>query len=129
MRRCSAPAGMIDQDEAGKICGGLEQISAGSGVRRSADRPLRRGYPYLYRGGELTQRLGDAGKRLHTARSRNDQVALDVRLICGSSATPCTVSCRTWYRSCVKRLPNMLSAVMPGYTHLQRAQPSLLAII
>ena len=43
--------GVIDKDEAGKICIGLEQILPGPGVRRSADRSLRRGYPHLYRGG------------------------------------------------------------------------------
>ena len=71
----------------------------------------------------LTARIGDAGKRLHTARSRNDQVALDFRMyvreqiptIVGQLLELETVLC--------KQAKQYQSAVMPGYTHLQRAQP------
>ena len=62
-----------------KICAGLRQIQEEPEKAARSPSIGRRGYPHLYRG-ELTARIGDAGKRLHTARSRNDQVALDVRL-------------------------------------------------
>ena len=76
---------------------------------------------------ELTRRVGDAGKRLHTARSRNDQVALDLRMYlrdeCDEIITLlmqlCAVLC--------EKAGGHLETVMPGYTHLQRAQPITLA--
>ncbi len=72
---------------------------------------------------ELTSRIGDAGKRLHTARSRNDQVALDIRMylrkevdmLIGLLTKFCTVLC--------DKADEYYDTVMPGYTHLQRAQP------
>ncbi len=76
---------------------------------------------------ELTKRIGDAGKRLHTARSRNDQVALDVRLYLRDEAA----AVRTLLLKLLETLCDLagehLETVMPGYTHLQRAQPVTLA--
>lgn len=73
--------------------------------------------------GELTRRIGDAGKRLHTARSRNDQVALDIRL---NLLKECD-SIDELLRQLIGVLADMgekyADAVMSGYTHLQRAQP------
>ena len=71
----------------------------------------------------LTQRLGDVGKRLHTARSRNDQVALDIRLYLREEIATIV----TWVRQLIAAVTNKAEqykdAIMPGYTHLQRAQP------
>ncbi len=73
--------------------------------------------------GELTARVGDAGKRLHTGRSRNDQVALDDRLYLRSLAAPLRAQlCELISVLCAKA-EQYADAVMPGYTHLQRAQP------
>lgn len=72
---------------------------------------------------ELTRRIGDDGKKLHTARSRNDQVALDLRLYLRKE----TVEVVSLTKSLIKAVADVAEAhaetVMPGYTHLQRAQP------
>ena len=72
---------------------------------------------------ELTRRIGDAGKRLHTARSRNDQVALDLRLYMREQAIDITSQLRDLVAVIVKKAEENTDAIMPGYTHLQRAQP------
>ncbi len=72
---------------------------------------------------ELTRRIGDAGKRLHTARSRNDQVALDLRLYMREQAISITAQLRDLVTVIVKKAEENTDAIMPGYTHLQRAQP------
>ena len=72
---------------------------------------------------ELTRRIGDAGKRLHTARSRNDQVALDLRLYMREQAIDITSKLRDLVAVIVKQAEENTDAIMPGYTHLQRAQP------
>ena len=72
---------------------------------------------------ELTARIGDAGKRLHTARSRNDQVALDLRLYLRDRVSEIRKKlCDLCFVICEKAEEGA-DAVMPGYTHLQRAQP------
>ena len=71
----------------------------------------------------LTQRLGDVGKKLHTARSRNDQVALDIRMYLRQEADEITTLTKTLLQSIVNKAEQYKSAIMPGYTHLQRAQP------
>src|SRR5699024_10007615 len=73
--------------------------------------------------GELTARIGDAGKRLHTARSRNDQVALDVRLTLRKDVAALQAQLKDLVRVLCKKAEQYAGAVMPGYTHLQRAQP------
>ena len=73
--------------------------------------------------GELTARIGDAGKRLHTGRSRNDQVALDDRLYLRSLAGPLRAQLTELIRVLCSKAEEYADAVMPGYTHLQRAQP------
>jgi len=72
---------------------------------------------------ELTSRIGDAGKRLHTARSRNDQVALDTRMYVRKHLAEIKDSVLTLIWAIEKKAENHLESVMPGYTHLQRAQP------
>lgn len=71
----------------------------------------------------LTERIGDAGKRLHTARSRNDQVALDVRLYLKSKVEEELAGVRELARALVALAEDNLDTIMPGYTHLQVAQP------
>ena len=72
----------------------------------------------------LTQRIGDAGKRLHTARSRNDQVAVDTRLYVKEEIPVLIGKVLDLERVLVKKAKAHLDTVMPGYTHLQRAQPT-----
>ena len=76
---------------------------------------------------ELTARIGDVGKRLHTARSRNDQVALDVRMYLRDEITAIRGQIRDLVEVLAKQAEQNQDAIMPGYTHLQRAQPITLA--
>ncbi|MBE6609613.1 MAG: argininosuccinate lyase [Ruminococcaceae bacterium] len=71
----------------------------------------------------LTERIGDAGKRLHTARSRNDQVALDTRMYVRNYYCEIKASLLKLIAVIEKKAEMHLESVMPGYTHLQRAQP------
>ena len=73
----------------------------------------------------LTQRLGDVGKKLHTARSRNDQVALDLRMYLRSEIDEIDVLVKDVIDAIIEQAEKNKSVIMPGYTHLQRAQPIL----
>ena len=71
----------------------------------------------------LTERIGDTGKKLHTARSRNDQVALDLRLYLRDEIAEITAALKKLALTVVGKAEENKAAIMPGYTHLQRAQP------
>jgi len=73
----------------------------------------------------LTERLGDVGKKLHTARSRNDQVALDLRLYLRDEATEVLSLIKGVIKALAEKAEENTDVIMPGYTHLQRAQPIL----
>src|SRR5205085_11457495 len=73
----------------------------------------------------LTNRTGGAGAKLHTARSRNDQVALDLRLYVKTQIKQVLRSIKTLQASLLRLAKKHSDLVMPGYTHLQRAQPIL----
>lgn len=73
--------------------------------------------------GELTRRIGDAGKRLHTGRSRNDQVALDIRLYLKKAVPQVMKLVEELMEALDSKAQEYKDAIMPGYTHLQRAQP------
>jgi argininosuccinate lyase len=72
---------------------------------------------------ELTKRLGETGKRLHTARSRNDQVALDIRMYLKDETKEIEVLVKELAETLCDIAEEHTETVMPGYTHLQRAQP------
>lgn len=76
---------------------------------------------------ELTARIGQAGKKLHTGRSRNDQVAVDLRLYTKEAVQTIQPLILDLISMLIQRSKEHLTAVMPGYTHLQRAQPVTLA--
>ena len=71
----------------------------------------------------LTQRLGDVGKKLHTARSRNDQVALDIRMYLRNEIDEITGYVKSLIAAVTEKAELYSDTIMPGYTHLQRAQP------
>ena len=73
----------------------------------------------------LTQRLGDVGKKLHTARSRNDQVALDLRMYLREEVDEITELVKDVIHAILEQAQANKTVIMPGYTHLQRAQPIL----
>jgi len=72
---------------------------------------------------ELTKRIGDTGKKLHTARSRNDQVALDIRLYLRDKCEEIVELIKELALTVADKAEENKSVIMPGYTHLQRAQP------
>ena len=72
---------------------------------------------------ELTRRIGDNGKKLHTARSRNDQVALDLRLYLRKECGSIREKLLTLLSSVTDKAEECKEMILPGYTHLQRAQP------
>ena len=71
----------------------------------------------------LTERIGDTGKKLHTARSRNDQVALDIRMWTKTQSDVIIGKIKTLVAALADKADEYKDAIMPGYTHLQRAQP------
>ena len=73
----------------------------------------------------LTQRLGDVGKKLHTARSRNDQVALDIRMYLRGEIDGIAGLVKAVIEAIIAQAQKNMGVIMPGYTHLQRAQPIL----
>src|SRR5512137_1752693 len=75
----------------------------------------------------LTEKIGDIAGKLHTARSRNDQVAVDLRLFCKEAIAEAIEGLRELQSALLDVAEANKSVVMPGYTHLQRAQPLLLA--
>ena len=75
----------------------------------------------------LTKKIGDAGAKLHTARSRNDQVALDTRMYCRAEVKELLKLIATMQKALIKTAERYQDAVVPGYTHLQRGQPVLFA--
>ncbi len=75
----------------------------------------------------LIEKIGEVGGKLHTARSRNDQVALDMRLFVKGAISETLAKLRTFQQALISVAENNKSVIMPGYTHLQPAQPVLLA--
>ena len=115
-------AGIIEQSESEKIICGLEEILADikSGALQ-IDMEAEDIHTFIE--GELTARLGQAGKRLHTARSRNDQVALDIRLTLRKEITEIEEKVKELISVICDKAEENKKTIMPGYTHLQRAQP------
>ena len=75
----------------------------------------------------LTKRIGGAGRKLHTARSRNDQIALDLRLYVKAEVAEISLRLRQFQSAALDLAEKHLDVIMPGYTHLQRAQPIFFA--
>ncbi|NCO75916.1 MAG: argininosuccinate lyase [Cyanobacteria bacterium] len=75
----------------------------------------------------LTEIVGDVGKKLHTARSRNDQVGTDIRLYLRDQIQQIQGLLRNWQQALLNHAQNHIETLIPGYTHLQRAQPISLA--
>ena len=118
--------GIIPMEESLKIIAGLRAILSdieGGGVEFSLDNEdIHMNIESI-----LTQRIGDAGKRLHTGRSRNDQVAVDFRLYVKQEIPKIIGMLLDLEEVLIRKAESNLDAVMPGYTHLQRAQPTTFA--
>ena len=118
--------GIIEPHEAEKIIEGLQAILADIEAGQ-VEFSLDNEDIHMNIEAELTSRIGDTGKRLHTARSRNDQVAVDFRLYVKKEIPKIIDMVLALEGVLVKKAEETLDAVMPGYTHLQRAQPTTLA--
>ena len=114
--------GIISSQDADQIIENLEAIlsdlQSGSLSIDPASEDI-----HMFVEAELTRRIGDVGKRLHTARSRNDQVALDIRLYLREETEKILVLLRELLVTVKDKALSHKAAIMPGYTHLQRAQP------
>ena len=121
-----AEQGIISQKDADDISAGLKgilaDIEAGKLHFGSEAEDV-----HMAIEGELTRRIGDAGKRLHTGRSRNDQVAVDLRLYLKSEIAEIRGMVLSLIRELLSIAENNEGTVMPAYTHLQRAQPTTFA--
>jgi argininosuccinate lyase len=115
---------IISARDAHKIVRGLKavqrEIEAGKFVFSSADEDIHMNIER-----RLTEKIGAAGGKLHTARSRNDQVALDMRLYLREEVTLIVQALQALQRELARAAKRHIDVIMPGYTHLQRAQPVL----
>ena len=114
--------GIITEEESGAIITGLE------GILRDLDSgklafDMSAEDIHMFVEQELTNRIGDVGKKLHTARSRNDQVALDIRMYLRDETDEITLLLKELINSLCNKAEQYKQSIMPGYTHLQRAQP------
>src|SRR5712692_3639867 len=122
-----AAAGILTEDESSKIATGLREI-----LRRARE---EKGYldsrdaedVHSFVEAELVEGIGDTGYKLHTGRSRNDQVATDLRLFLRGEIDAIRELIRDLQRALVELAEANRDCVIPGYTHLQRAQPILFA--
>ena len=117
-----AAQGILTQEDCDEITAGLEGIlndldSGALAIDGQAEDI------HMFVEAELTKRIGDTGKRLHTARSRNDQVAVDLRMYLRDEAGQITALLRGLIAAVLKQAKENTDAILPGYTHLQRAQP------
>ncbi len=113
--------GIVSQAESETICEGLRGIL---GEIESGALPIEGAEDiHSFVEGELVKRIGDTGKKLHTARSRNDQVATDMRLYARDSAQTAKHLLTELIQTLLHLSEENLGTVMPGFTHLRKAQP------
>jgi argininosuccinate lyase len=117
-----AAQGIISADDLAQIVRGLNEIKSEIESGALLIDPNAEDI-HTFVEGELTARIGQAGKRLHTARSRNDQVALDIRLYLKKECDAVYAQLTELIGVICNKAQKYSGTVMPGYTHLQRAQP------
>lgn len=117
---------IISVDDRDKIIAGLSGILADIDSKRLAISEDAEDI-HMFVEAELTKRIGEVGKRLHTARSRNDQVALDLRMYLRDENQLVKKMLLQLIEVIANKAKNYSDVIMPGYTHLQRAQPILFA--
>ena len=114
--------GIISMEDSLELIGGLKEILADIDSGKLEFDPNAEDI-HMFIEAELTKRLGDVGKRLHTSRSRNDQVALDIRLYLRDEIKEIKALVKQLIETLCKIAKEHADTIMPGYTHLQRAQP------
>lgn len=117
-----AAKGFLSGADLAAITSGLEDILAELDSGTLAIDPTAEDIHMFVEAG-LTRRIGDAGKRLHTARSRNDQVATDLRLYLRDACSSLQDQIKALLEAIYEQAKANQDAILPGYTHLQRAQP------
>ena len=122
-----AGAGVITGDEAAAITGGLVEMLAAADSNDAIFEGSDAEDVHSFIEGKLIAAIGDAGRKLHTGRSRNDQVATAFRLWLRDEIDAIADLVRDTQTSIVELAARHADAVMPGYTHLQRAQPVMFA--
>ena len=113
---------IISKEDSKKIIDGLKEILADI-ENGTLEFDMTAEDIHMFIEAELTNRLGDVGKRLHTARSRNDQVAVDIRLYLREQIAEIIGLLKELIETLCRLAKENVETVMPGYTHLQRAQP------
>ncbi len=121
-----AKQGIISEKEAKIITEGLAFIAEEIGQGKFQFNPELEDI-HMNIEARLIEKIGEAGGKLHTARSRNDQVALDLRLFTKEAISSTLVRLREFQQALISLAEANRGVIMPGYTHLQRAQPVLLA--
>lgn len=124
--RMLAKCGIISEDDAEKIVRGLKEILADIEAGKF-DFSVDLEDIHMNIEKRLTDAIGEAGGRLHTARSRNDQVALDTHLYIRREVVAVQKEIENLQRALIETAEKNKDVIMPGYTHLQRAQPILFA--
>ncbi|MBQ9124760.1 MAG: argininosuccinate lyase [Acholeplasmatales bacterium] len=114
--------GIISEDDSKLICKTLSEILEDI-KNGNLELDLEAEDIHMFIEAELTNRIGEVGKRLHTSRSRNDQVALDVRMHLRKEANEVMALILDLINAIIEIAKNNKETIMPGYTHLQRAQP------
>ncbi|MEE0809074.1 MAG: argininosuccinate lyase [Acutalibacteraceae bacterium] len=117
-----ADCGIIAADDAELIIKTLEEILSDINSGK-LDIDLKSEDIHMFIEQELTARIGDTGKKLHTARSRNDQVALDIRMYLREKCDEISDLLCELIKTLTEKAEEYKVVIMPGYTHLQRAQP------
>ncbi len=120
-------AGVLTEEEAGKIKEGLETILERGLADAGYFDEMDSEDIHSFVEGRLVEMIGDAGRKLHTSRSRNDQVATDLRLWLREAIDKLLNRVRSTQEALLDLAEKNSDAVLPGYTHLQRAQPVLFA--
>jgi argininosuccinate lyase len=124
--RMLAKQGIITSAEGEQIVAGLSEILAEIEAGKFEFDPALEDI-HMAIEARLTSQLGEVGKKVHTARSRNDQVALDVRLYLAGEVEGLIADLRNLRLAGIRLAHQHVAAILPGYTHLQRAQPILFA--
>ena len=114
--------GIISKEDEEKIIDGLTEILEDIELGKLEFDPEAEDI-HMFVEAKLTEKIGDSGKKVHTARSRNDQVALDLKRYVKDEIITLKELVKNLIDSLVKKAEENLETVMPGYTHLQRAQP------
>ena len=120
--RAQLKAGMLTQEEFDAIANGLQEILADIKAGKF-EWSIKLEDVHMNIESELTRRIGAPGAKLHTARSRNDQVATDTRLYCRAQIDTTLELLKDMQRALVQKAAQYAEVRIPGYTHLQRAQP------